>query len=313
MLQEDKFQFKKRAGGLLGDRKDDDNSSFETYSPDRYSGLKALQTKLQADVDAEIETLDQTKEAIEAEYASLADEIAQLELEEQNEKKQTALLSEKKTAMHSISEKMAEHEAAKVDCKHAMHVVSSKKKVLKEIVGDCESIRTRMDHVKAEMESAEIQLESFKQEGEDDTQDRNNDDRKLRSTQDVADRIKALHAKQQALLDEEAKLRHDEETLQADRTKIHQSVLDRASSLITDLMEQDETIKRALGTCLRTKRDAERAQQAAEDERTIVCARVKVTGQAMVKAEEDVLKVDDFLKTVSGGGMGRKLRGAPEL
>jgi len=313
MMQQGKFQFKKRAGGLLGDRKGDDTGTSETYNPDRYSGLKALQTKLQADVDAEIETLDQTKEALEAEYASLADEIAELEQEEQSKKKTTALLNEKKTAMHSISEKMADHEAAKLDCTHAMHVASSKKKVLKEIVGDCESIRTRMDHVKAEMETVEIELESFKKEDGADDRRNNDDDRKLRTTQDVADRIKALQVKQQALLDEEAKLRHDAETLQADRARIHQSVLDRASSLITDLMEQDETIKRALETCLRTKHDAEKALQAAEDERTIVCDKVKVTGKAMIAAEEDVLKVDDFLKTVGGGGMGRKLRGAPEL
>ena len=119
-------------------------------------------------------------------------------------------------------------------------------------------------------------------------------------------KIAALKAKQQLLRDEEAKLDADEVGLVEEKANVHQSVIDRAKSLITELMTQDEAVKHALQTCLKTKSNAEKDLEAAQEEKEVVCAKVKSTAQAMREAENDVKKVDDFLRSTEG----RKLRGS---
>ena len=125
-----------------------DESAANARKNGRFDGLKALQKKLNSDIDTEIAELDTTKADLEAEYSALAEEIAELEMAEANEEKREALLEEKKGAMHIITEKMVEHEAAKVDCDHAMRSASKKKKVLDEIAGECDELRTKLDHTK---------------------------------------------------------------------------------------------------------------------------------------------------------------------
>ena len=145
---------KKYGGKFLSTKlRDNDNggpdeSAANARKNGRFDGLKALQKKLNSDIDTEIAELDTTKADLEAEYSALAEEIAELEMAEANEEKREALLEEKKGAMHIITEKMAEHEAAKVDCDHAMRSASKKKKVLDEIAGECDELRTKLDHTK---------------------------------------------------------------------------------------------------------------------------------------------------------------------
>ena len=91
-----------------------------------------------------------------------------------------------------------------------------------------------------------------------------------------------------------------------EKANVHQSVIDRAKSLITELMAQDEAAKHALQTCLRTESNAENDLQQAQEEKETICAKVKTTAQEMRDAENDVRKVDAFLKSTQG----RKLRGS---
>ena len=151
---------RKKYGGKfltkLRDRNGEDDSADESGPESaanarkngRFDGLKALQKKLNSDIDTEIAELDTTKADLEAEYSALAEEIAELEMAEANEEKREALLEEKKVAMHIITEKMVEHEAAKVECDHVMRSASKKKKVLDEIAGECDELRTKLDHTK---------------------------------------------------------------------------------------------------------------------------------------------------------------------
>lgn len=299
---------RKKGGRVLPKLRDSSNESAAANARKngRFEGLKALQNKLQSDIDTEITELDSTKADLEAEYAALADEIAELEAEETNEEKKESMLEEKKIAMHVITEKMVEHEAAKVACDHAMRAAGKKKKVLDEAAGECAELRTKLDHVKSEMNSVEQELEHLKNDPEDDDEDGSNRRLGHHLTKEESEaKIAALKAKQQLLRDEEAKLDADEAGLLEEKSTVQQSVIDRAKSLITDLMTQDEAVKHALQTCLRTKINAEKEVETAKEEKEAVCSKVKSTAEAMKEAEIDVRKIDEFLKST----LGRKLRG----
>ena len=158
----------------------------------------------------------------------------------------------------------------------------------------------------SELNSVEQELEHLKNDPEDINNDGSNRRLGYHLTKEETEaKIAALKAKQQLLRDEEAKLDADEVGLLEEKANVHQSVVDRAKSLISELMAQDEAVKHALQTCLRTKINAEKDLEAAQGEKEVVCAKVKSTAQAMRDAENDVKKVDDFLKSTEG----RKLRG----
>ena len=158
----------------------------------------------------------------------------------------------------------------------------------------------------SELNSVGQELEHLKNDPEDINNDGSNRRLGYHLTKEETEaKIAALKAKQQLLRDEEAKLDADEVGLLEEKANVHQSVVDRAKSLISELMTQDEAVKHALQTCLRTKINAEKDLEAAQGEKEVVCAKVKSTAQAMRDAENDVKKVDDFLKSTEG----RKLRG----
>ena len=162
--------------------------------------------------------------------------------------------------------------------------------------------------LQSELNSVEQELEHLKNDPED-VHDDGDSNRRLGhhlTKEETEAKIAALKAKQQLLRDEEAKLDADEVGLVEEKANVHQSVIDRAKSLITELMTQDEAVKHALQTCLKTKINAEKDLEAAQEEKEVVCAKVKSTAQAMREAENDVKKVDDFLRSTEG----RKLRGS---